>query len=119
MEQKFATLQAKIEADNSLVEKLFALQSANEVQDFLKAQGMDFSMEEINILRDGIVKFVEKRSANGELSDADLEDVAGGFAITAAGVTAAAVLITAIGGVALGLGTLGIAGAESYIRNRW
>lgn len=119
MEQKFATLQAKIEADNSLVEKLFALQNANEVQDFLKAQGLDFSMEEINVLKDGIVKFVEKRSTDGQLSDADLEDVAGGFAITAAGVTAAAVLITAIGGVAIGAGTLGIAALESYSRNRW
>ncbi len=85
MEQNFAQLQAKIEADNSLVEKLFALESADEVQDFLKTQGIDLSLEEISMLRDGIVKAVEKGeiSADGELSDEDLEEVAGGNDVTA------------------------------------
>mgnify|MGYP000963502694 CR=1 FL=1 len=49
MEQKFAQLQAKIEADNSLLERLFALECPEEVQGALKNEGLDFSPEEINI----------------------------------------------------------------------
>ncbi len=52
MEQNYTQLQAKIEADNSLVEELFAMESVDEVLNFLQSQGIDLSLEEINLLRD-------------------------------------------------------------------
>jgi predicted ribosomally synthesized peptide with nif11-like leader len=76
MEQKLAQLQAKLEADGSLGEKLFALETPEEVQSLLKEQGIEFSLEEIDVLRKALVKTAEK----GELADEDLEGVAGGFA---------------------------------------
>ncbi|HBQ86813.1 MAG TPA: Nif11-like leader peptide family natural product precursor [Syntrophomonas sp.] len=83
MEEKFAQLQAKIEADQSLAEKLFNLETAEEVQGFLKTEGLEFSLEEINSLRDALVKLAQK-GENGELSDEALGDVAGGVAVTTA-----------------------------------
>lgn len=87
MEQKLAQLKAKLEADGSFGEKLFALETPEEVQSLLKGQGIEFSLEEIDMLRKALVKTAEK----GELTDEDLEDVAGGwvFAAISAGFTAA------------------------------
>lgn len=81
MEQKLAQLQAKIEADKSLAEKLLSQENPQDVQSLLKEQGLEFSLEEINSLRDILVKLAQK-GENGELSDEDLEDVAGGIAAT-------------------------------------
>ena len=117
MEGKFVKFTAKVEADKGFAQKLFTLENPTDVQALLKAEGIDFTLDDIEMVRKGVFKVMEKGSA--ELSDDDLADVSGGFAITAAGVTAAAILITAIGGVAVGVGTLGIAGIESYARNRW
>ncbi len=113
MEERYAQLLAKIEADNSMVEKLFALENANEVQDLLKADGLDFSLDEINVLKDGIIKVAEK--GNNELSDEDLEDVAGGFAITVAGVTAVIGAVCAVAG--LGLTAANV--TNNLTRGRW
>lgn len=81
MEKNLALLQTKLEADSSFGEKLFSLETPEEVQSFLKDQGMEFSPEEINMLRDALVQTVQK-GENGELSDESLEDVAGGIAAT-------------------------------------
>ena len=82
MEQKLAQLQAKIEADKTLAEKLLSQENPQDVQSLLKEQGLDFSIEEIDMLRQALVRALEK-NAGDELSDEDLENVAGGFAITA------------------------------------
>jgi predicted ribosomally synthesized peptide with nif11-like leader len=74
MEERLNQLQAKLESDESWAEKLFSLESAEEVQSFLKEEGLEFNVEEINAFRDQLLKVVQK----GELSDEDLEDVAGG-----------------------------------------
>lgn len=74
MEERLIQLQAKLEADESWAEKLFGLETADEVQSFLKEEGLEFSVDEINLFRDQLLKIVQK----GELSDEDLEDVAGG-----------------------------------------
>ena len=90
MEQKLTQLQAKLEADKSLGERLFNLETPEEVKSFLKEQGLEFSLEEINSIRDELVKVVQK-GENGELSDEALEGVAGGwvFAAISAGFAAA------------------------------
>ena len=74
MDEKWITLKAKLEADESWAEKLFGLETAEQVQGFLKEEGLDFSVDEINLFRDQLLKVVQ----TGELSDEDLEDVAGG-----------------------------------------
>ncbi|NLB51704.1 MAG: Nif11-like leader peptide family natural product precursor [Syntrophomonadaceae bacterium] len=74
MEQKLNQLQAKIDSNQNFVEKLFSLETPEEVQSFLKQEGMEFSLEEIDVLRKAAVKSLEK----GELSEEDLEKVAGG-----------------------------------------
>lgn len=95
MEKKLNQLQAKIEADQGFVEKLFVLESPEEVQGFLKAEGLDFELEEINMLKDALAKAVAK-SEGAELSDEDLEEVAGGIVITAGAVAATAAVVSAI-----------------------
>ncbi|MDD3852445.1 MAG: Nif11-like leader peptide family RiPP precursor [Syntrophomonadaceae bacterium] len=90
MEQKLAKLQANLEADNSFGEKLFSLETSQEVQNYLKENGMDFSEDEINAVKNALVKTAEK----GELSDADLGEVAGGIAVTT-GIAAISATITA------------------------
>jgi uncharacterized membrane protein YedE/YeeE len=55
-----------------------------------------------------------KKNLEGELSDEDLEDVAGGFAITVGGVTAVGGLLVGIGTVLAGTGTLLAGGAAAY-----
>jgi len=90
MEERIAKLQVKLESDQDFANKLFSLETPEEVQNLLKEQGIDFSLEEINILRDMLVKALEK-GENGELSDEALEGVAGGwvFGAISAGFAAA------------------------------
>jgi predicted ribosomally synthesized peptide with nif11-like leader len=83
MEERLTRLQAKLEADPSLGEKLFGLETAEEVHGFLCELELEFSIEEINMMRDVLVKILEK-SNDGELSDEDLEEVAGGSLLIAA-----------------------------------
>ncbi|MGI6492454.1 MAG: Nif11-like leader peptide family RiPP precursor [Pelotomaculum sp.] len=78
--KKLVQLQAKLEADGKLGEKIFSQETPEQVQGVLKEAGLDFSLEEINQLRDLIVKIMEK-GESGELSDEDLEGVAGGGAV--------------------------------------
>ena len=78
MEERLTRLQAKLEADPGLGEELFSLETAEEVRSFLGGLELEFSIEEINMIRDVLVKVLEK-SNDGELSDEDLEEVAGGI----------------------------------------
>ena len=50
------------------------------MQGFLRELELEFSIEEINMMRDVLVKVLEK-SKDGELSDEDLEEVAGGILV--------------------------------------
>ncbi|MGI6647522.1 MAG: hypothetical protein ACOX5W_00255 [Bacillota bacterium] len=43
-----------------MAEKLFALETPEEVQSFLKGEGLEFSLEEINTVREALVKFWKK-----------------------------------------------------------
>ena len=116
MEEKLKQLQAKLEADVNLVEKIFNQETPEQVQAVLKEEGLEFSLEEINQLKEFVVKALEKTSeADGELSDEDLEDVAGGIVFTAAGVAAGAAVA---GAVIAGISAIGsITG--SIVRDRW
>lgn len=80
MEDKLVQLKEKLEAVDALAEKLFNLETPEEVQSLLKEQGLDFSFEEINSIKDALVK-AAKKGEDGSLSDDQLEDVAGGILV--------------------------------------
>ena len=62
---------------------MLALESAQEVQDLLAENDVDFTIEEINKLHEELVKKAQQaeegEDADGEIDDEDLEDVAGGW----------------------------------------
>ncbi|MFZ7101729.1 MAG: Nif11-like leader peptide family RiPP precursor [Peptococcaceae bacterium] len=110
MEEKFSKLQAKLETDKGLAEKLFTLETPQEVQSTLKEEGLEFTLEEIDMLGNALVKSLSV-AEDGELTDEALEDVAGGFVITAAVIGATASVI----GATCGAGTF----THTVTRGRW
>ncbi|QGT99853.1 hypothetical protein SYNTR_1260 [Candidatus Syntrophocurvum alkaliphilum] len=74
MADKIKQVIDKINNDQEFKDKIFSLESAEEVQAVLKEEGFDLTVDEILQARDAFVKEVEQ----GELSDESLEDVAGG-----------------------------------------
>lgn len=110
MQKRLDLLKTKIEADPKVGENLFSLDSPEAVQGFLKEQGIEFSLEEINEIKESLVK-VLKLKENGELTDEALEDVAGGCAVTICLIAG-----TLIGGLAGGLA--GGAVATNFITER-
>lgn len=109
MKQKLIQLQARLEADQNFGAKLFSQETPEAVQSFLKAEGLDFSLEEIEVVRAALVKVLEK--GNGELSEGDLEGVAGGFVLTTGMIATTA---SVIGGSATAAGFV-----HTITRSRW
>ena len=84
-------------SDEAFVKGLFELESAGEVQAALKEKGIEFSEEEIISIRDFLLKVEESditkeqlekwtvQLEDGELSEEELELVAGGIAIETVG----------------------------------
>ncbi len=107
MEQKLIQLQAKLEADSNIGTKLLGFETQEEVQSFLKEQGIEFTLEEISTLKNALVKTEQK----GELTDEDLEEVAGGIVVTTS------VLATTFGvlGATASVGGL----VNTLTRSRW
>jgi predicted ribosomally synthesized peptide with nif11-like leader len=110
-EQKIAKLK-EIFADKEFVEEVLAMETAEEVQAAIKEKGVELTLEEIDQTREQLVKIAE----NGEeVSDEELEQVAGGFAITACLI---GIAVAATGGALTCAG-----GLTAYImasrRRRW
>lgn len=71
----------KLGEDKEFAEKIFKEENEKEdVQTIAKEAGIELSLEEIVEAREIIVKVLDKQK-EGELSDDDLESVAGGFLI--------------------------------------
>lgn len=81
MEDNFNKLTIKFQEDHEFAEKLLNMETQEEAQALLKGAGLDFSIEEILELRDGIIKLNEL-SENCELTEEELENIAGGKSIT-------------------------------------
>ena len=109
MEEKLTQLKATIEADKSFGAKLFSQENPQDVQKLLKEQGIDFSLDEIEVMKAALIKISEKGS--DELSDEDLENVAGG-SITVMAVVA---IIGAIAGAVTAAGGV----VDNAVRSRW
>jgi predicted ribosomally synthesized peptide with nif11-like leader len=77
----FEKLQAKLESEPAFAKKLVEQETAEDAQRFLKAEGMDFTVEELNSFAETVNKYEE---SEGELSDEDLDGVAGGVMATMA-----------------------------------
>ena len=65
-------------ADEEFVTALFALDTAEEAQAMLKDKGIEMTLDEVKRLPDAMAM---ARTGEGELSEDDLEDVAGGSAL--------------------------------------
>ncbi len=74
----------EIFSDEQFVNQLMEMDSVQEVQAALHEKSLDFSEEELNTIRETLIKISE--NGDTELSDEELEDVAGGlipFAVAA------------------------------------
>ncbi len=99
--------------DGEFTKSIIEMENPEDVQAALKAKGLDLSLEEVGAIAKEIAK-----ASDTTLSDDDLEDVSGGFAITLAlGVTTAMVAKAVIGGV----GALFAVGSltDHFTRRRW
>ena len=119
----------KIFSDEKFVKSLFEMETAAEVQAALKEKEIELTEEEILSIRDLLVKMdngelpqeqmekLQVMTGSGELSEEELENIAGG--------SVTLMLVTALGGIAIkvGLGTAaGIAvglGVSEAVNNRW
>lgn len=100
-------------SDQKLCENLFALESNTDVQSFLNENGIALTLDEIDQIKDLLIRYqneeltdeekklIDMYQVTGELSEEDLENVAGGEIVTLGVVGVIAVL--AIAGVSFPL----------------
>lgn len=110
-EQKNEKIQ-EVFSDKEFVEKLLAMETAEEVQAAVKEKGLELTLEEIEATKKSIINSLEKNDSD-EVSDDQLEQVAGGFAITTALAIAGVITGAASGGAALGTAI------NRWTRGRW
>ena len=104
MQEKFE----KLMQDEAFAEKLLSLDEDTEIQALLSENGVEFTLEQIAAIKKGVI--AQLNGEDAELSEDDLEDVAGGIAVGTA--------ITVAVGVAKGLFALG-KGVHKWTRGRW
>jgi lactobin A/cerein 7B family class IIb bacteriocin len=96
-------------SDEAFVDSILEMETPEEVQKALSDKGVELSLEEIGTIKDTLA------SSDGELSENELEEVAGGVVITATTVICAAI----IGSAAIG-GTVSLGKAvNTWTRRRW
>ena len=86
--------------DKAFAEEFFKQETAEDAQKFLASKGVDVTIDELNQLRDAIVARLDDSNGD-ELSDDQLDNVAGGFAIAAAAAVIAAAAGVTSAGVAI------------------
>ena len=68
----------EIFSDESFVNSILEMETPQDVQKALSEKGLDLSLEEINTIQNTLIN----NDNEGELSEDDLENVAGGVAVT-------------------------------------
>ena len=107
--EELEALQAKLEEamkDKDFAEKLMAIEEPEDVRKTLLEKDIDLSVEEIGQIGEALSK---QTSKDGELSEDELEEAAGGTLIGALGIAILTML-----GVSLGVGVTAAA-----TRSRW
>jgi len=113
-------------SDEAFVGALIKLETAEDAQKALKEKGVDVSVEELNKIREQMMKLAE---SDGELTLEQMDDAAGGLllgtaflgvALTVAGAAVGGAVVAAVRGecVATGMGT-GIIGGAVAALIRW
>lgn len=105
-EEKNQKLQ-EVLADKAFAEKLLGLETAEEVQAALSDKGVEFSTQEINDIRQGVIKQLE---GGEELAPEQLKNVAGGIVITTA--------VGIVSGI-VSIASAGAAKTHDWTRGRW
>lgn len=90
-------------SDEAFVKTLLEMDNAEDVQKAVSEKGIDLSLEEINTIQSTL-------ASGEELNEDQLENVAGGFAVTAI-----CALIGAIAGAVVGVGN----GVDRWTSRRW
>lgn len=85
----------EIFADEAFVNAVTQMETAEEVQAALQEKGLELTVADVEKIREAVMAQAE----DGELSDGDLGEVSGGFAITAALIGCIASCIGAAAGV--------------------
>ena len=99
----------EIFSDESFVNSILEMETPQDVQKALSEKGLDLSLEEINTIQNTLIN----NDNEGELSEDDLENVAGGVAITT-------VICGLIIGAATASGTFQLGKAiHNWTRRRW
>ena len=111
-------------SDEAFVKGLFELETPEQAQAALKEKGFEFSIEEVLVLRDMLMKTLEKAQKNGgALSIEDMDDVAGGFLNTMIPAATAQVLANVVNVAAKSLAVVVPAAAAGvaafFTRGRW
>ena len=102
--------------DEEFVRGLFMLETPQEVQAALKVKNVELSIEEIVKIKELLIKSAEN---GGVLSDEELQEVSGGFAISGGLIICIAGLVAGIG-VVIGAGVAGAAwGTDAATGGRW
>lgn len=90
-------------SDEAFVKTLLEMDNAEDVQKAVSEKGIDLSLEEINTIQSTL-------ASGEELNEDQLENVAGGFAVSAI-----CALIGAITGAVVGVGN----GVDRWTSRRW
>lgn len=70
----------EIFSDQAFVDKLVEMESAEAVRDALQEEGVEYSVEEIEMIRE---QLIQKSESGDELKKDQLKEVAGGVAVAA------------------------------------
>ena len=65
-------------SDKAFVEELISIHEPEKIQALLESKDIEMSIAEIEKFKEAVIKKLENPDADLELSDEDLEDVAGG-----------------------------------------
>ncbi len=101
----------KLFSDEKFVSEILDMESPEEVRSALQIKGLDLSLEEIAVIKNSL------DSAEEELSEDQLENVAGGFALSAGATALICGLI--IGGSTLKGGYEIGKAVNNWTRRRW
>ena len=85
----------EIFSDEAFVKELLSLDAAEDIQALLNTKGIELDLDQIEKAKEIVAKKLAIIAAGEELGDDDLDDVSGGFAVTALGVASA--IITVVG----------------------